>query len=294
MSDRILLMVDVSNQAYKAAATNPNLSSDGIFTGGLYGFICAIAKAIHQTSATDICLCEDRKPYIRSTLYPEYKSLRKNTKDPVLVERVNTTVEQIRKLCEVTGWPIWSIPTFESDDLIARAVIHYRHRYNKIIAMSNDSDLYQLFKYKHFEMYKGKKGIYTLEDFDEEWEGMNPELLPLALSLIGTHNEVEGVKGIGQKRAIQMLVWEGENECYKPEYNNYQIGNQWLDETIILHGDLIKRNLELIKLPHKDFPRDERMPLRVVKYEERQLQSFLSRYGIKMERWLGENFERVK
>ena len=126
-------------------------------------------------------------------------------------------------------------------------------------------------------MYKGKKGIYEREDFDFEWKGLPPEDLILALSLTGTHNEVEGIFGVGPVGAAHAL-------------KNPKV----FDALVEKHGDLIVRNKELIQLPHKDFPRDERMPLRGVKYEERQLQSFLSRYGIKMERWLGENFERVK
>ena len=277
MNNRILLCVDVSNQSYKAAATNPNLSCQGTFTGGLYGFICAIAKAIHQTGATNICLMEDRKPYIRSTLYPEYKAMRKTTKDPVLVERVNITVEQIRKLCEVTGWPIWSVPTFESDDLIARAVIHYRHRFKKIVAMSNDSDLYQLFQYKHFEMYKGKNGVYTREDFNFEWRGLPPEDLIMALALTGTHNEVEGIFGVGPVGAIHAM-------------KNLSVFTA-LDKK---HGELIARNKKLIELPHKDFPDSEQLPLPTRKYSERDMQTFLSRYGIKLERWISENFERIR
>ena len=272
---RKLVLVDVSNNAYKASASHPMLSSEGVFTGGLYGFICAVAKAIQVTGATNICLCEDRKPYIRSLAYPEYKSLRKDAKDPVLVEMVNTTVKQVRELCKVTGWPIWSVHGFESDDLIAHAVTNNRYRFEKITAMSNDSDLFQLFKYDCFEVYKGKAGIYDKGDFYKEFGHATPEDFVIMLSMAGTHNEVEGVKGVGLITAKKILEDAFKHaEFYKK------------------HSSMMERNVGLIRLPHKEFPRSEQMPLKG-EYNERELVRFCGRYGIKLERWMSENFERT-
>jgi 5'-3' exonuclease len=272
---RRLLLIDLSNQAYKAAASHPHLTNGDVFTGGLYGFICAVAKAIAVTGATSICLCEDRKPYIRSQTYPEYKSLRKNTKDPVLVEKVNTTVQQVRKLCEITGWPIWSIPTFESDDLVAHAVMFNRHRFEKIIAMSNDSDLYQLFEYKCFEVYKGKSGIYDKDDFLKDFPNIPPAYWVRMLAITGTHNEVAGVSGVGPATAMKIMNDPERSRAFHKE-----------------HASLIKRNIELITLPHKAFPKDAQLPPKGV-YNERALVRFCSQYSIQLQRWMGENFERT-
>lgn len=276
MRKRRLLLVDVSNIAYKSAAAHPNFTNGDVYTGGLYGFMCAVAKAINATGATDICLCEDRRPYHRSVAYPEYKQIRASNKDEVLVEKVKTTIEQVRKLCEVTGWPMWGVPGFESDDLVAHTVIQYRHRYEKIIAMSNDSDLYQLFNWKHFQLYKGKKGLYTHEDFAVEWKGLPAYKLVLALSMTGTHNEVAGIKGVGPVTAIHALTYP---QHFNDIYNS--------------HSALIERNKKLISLPHEDFPVFEQMPLTVCDYSERKLMNFCARYKIQLDRWMSENFENL-
>lgn len=271
-----LLCVDLSNQAYKASAAHPTLSSDGVFTGGLYGFMIAIAKAVGDTGATSIVLCTDSKPYRRTRLYPEYKLLRANTKDPVLAENANTTIAQVRELVKVVGWPIWSVPSFESDDLVAHTVIHYRHRYHNIIAMSNDSDLYQLFQWKHFQLYKGKKGLYTRNDYDKEW-GLPANQLVLALAMCGTHNEVEGIKGIGPVTARKMLL----NDPAKYRATRER------------HLAVIERNESLIKLPHPDFPTTAQLPPYTCEYDERALQRFCARYEIQLQRWQSENFEKL-
>jgi DNA polymerase-1 len=275
MKNKVLLCVDVSNIVYKSAAAHSTLSSDGVFTGGLYGFLMAIAKAVGDTGATKIVLCCDSKPYRRSLIYPEYKLLREDTKDPVLVGNAKTTIAQIRELVKVVGWPIWSIPTFESDDLIAHATIQYRHRYDQIIAMSNDSDLYQLFQWPRFALYKGKKGLYTRADYDKEW-GLPAHELYLALAMIGTHNCVSGISGIGMITAKKILADPVKYRAIREK-----------------HLEVLERNDRLIKLPYPDFPVDTKMPLPTCEYNERELLRFCSRYEISLQRWQCEAFEKI-
>lgn len=274
---RNLLCVDLSNAAYKAAATHLSLSSGRMFTGGLYGFMMAIAAAIRDTGATSIVLCTDSKPYRRSLLYPEYKRLRENTKDHDLADKVKETIRLIREFSKITGWPVWSVPGFESDDLIAHATIRYRNRYNNIVAMSNDSDLYQLFEFENFSLYKGKKGIFTHLDYYKEWGTVPPHELYLALAMIGTHNEVEGIKGIGPATAKKYL---NDGVAY---------------ETLRMkHRKVLERNEELIRLPHPAFDTKLRIPLHTDVYSERAVMRFCAKYDIQFQRWMGEAFEKLK
>ena len=275
-TDRVLICVDLSNAAYKAAAVNPGLTSGDTFTGGLYGFLIAVQKAISAVEATDIVICEDRKPYVRSQLYPAYKELRKTTRDPELYERAQETIGLIKQFIEVAGWPLWSVPGFESDDLIGHAVIKYRNRYKQVIAMSNDSDLYQLFKYPGFSIWKGKKGLYTKKSYEREWAGLSLEHLPTALALTGTHNDVEGVRGIGTVTAIGIV-----SHPFK------------LRKALEQHADIIKRNLELIRLPHKDLPKDLLIPDYTRHFVERDLLRFCGRYDINITRSMCTAFERI-
>lgn len=275
-SDRVLLAVDLSNQAYKAAASHPTLSSESTFTGGLYGFLGALQKAIVAVNATDLVICEDRKPYVRSQLYPAYKELRKTTRDPDLYEKAQQTIAMIKKLLEVTGWPLWAIQGYESDDLISHAAIKYRNRYSQVVAMSNDSDLYQLFKYPGFSIWKGKKGLYTKQNYEREWSGLPLEHLPTALALMGTHNEVEGVHGIGIVTAIGIV-----SHPYK------------LRQALEQHADIVERNLELIHLPHKTLPKETAVPDYTKHFVERDLLRFCGRYDINVTRDMCVAFERI-
>lgn len=277
MRERILLAVDTSNQVYKASAAHMTLSSEERFTGGLYGFIYAVQKAITACEATDIVLCMDTKPYHRSIPYPEYKSLRKDTADPELAENARETMPYIRHMAEVLGWPVWSLKGFESDDLIAYCNTQHRHRYAKIYAMSNDSDLFQLFKYSQFHVYKGTKGIYGRADFDKEFNFTNPSDIPRLLALTGTHNEVEGIYGIGPVNARKIV---GD----PAQYRNIRIK----------HADLIDRNIDLITLPHKLFPLDTPIPKISKKFNERAFVRFCGQYDINITQAACEAFGSLR
>lgn len=276
MNDRILLAVDLSNAAYKAAASHLSLTSGDTFTGGLYGFIVAMQKAIVAVGATDVVICEDRKPYVRSDLYPQYKALRVSNRDPELYEKAQVTIVLIKKLLAVVGWPLWALRGFESDDLISHAAIKYRNRYQRVIAVSNDSDLYQLFAYPGFAIWKGKKGIYTRERYEKEWAGLPIEHLPTALALMGTHNEVEGVRGIGIVTAISIV-----SHPFK------------LRAALEQHADIVRRNLELIRLPHRDLPKELAIPGYSRKFVERDLLRFCGRYDINISQGACDAFERI-
>lgn len=273
-----LLAVDLSNQLYKATAVNPTLSSaDGRhYTGGLYGFLMAMQKAIKLTDATAVVLCRDSKPYKRSAIYPEYKALRKTKRDPEHAERVELTQPLIRKLSEVVAWPIWGIDGYESDDLVAHAVSMHRHRFQHIYAMSNDSDLYQLFQYPNFSVYRGgKQGIYTRDSFDKEHAGLPATSVPLMLAMTGTHNEIEGIHGIGPATALKILASPAR-----------------LRDTMSKHRDVVDRNLGLIRLPYDDFPHDEPVPL-PGKFHYREFVRFCSYYDIQASQALCEALEQV-
>ncbi len=273
--EKHLLVVDLSNQLYRASAAYPSLSSSGVFTGGLYGVIEGLQKTIFETNCTHLIFCEDVKPYIREKQYPEYKSVRKSAKDEELVERKIVSEKLVKDLCKVLKWPIWGIQGFEYDDLLAHIATKYRHRFKTITAMSNDSDLYQLFKWPSFQISKGKKGIYTHSDYSVEW-GLSSRDLCLALAMTGTHNDVAGIPGIGEVTARKILR-----------------DPPRLREVLKDHGQLIERNLSLITLPHPDFPTDIAIPDLRHPFLERDFMKFCGRYDITVTKKMIEAFERL-
>jgi 5'-3' exonuclease len=273
---RVLLAIDLSNQAYKACHAHKELSSGDTFTGGLYGFIAAVTKAILAVSATDIVICKDSKPYIRSKSYPEYKSIRKRSANAELSKDVDVSLKLIQGVAETLGWAIWAVPGFESDDLIAHAVYRYRNRFGAIYAMSNDTDLYQLFHVKAFGgIYRGKLGLYDRKAYDEEW-GLSTEQLVTCLAMMGTHNDIAGIDGIGPVNARKIIA--------TPHIFRHMM---------TIHGETVRRNQALIRLPHPELPQETPMPFFSGPFDRRALYRALGRYEIQCTSAMEKAFSQI-
>lgn len=282
MTERRLLAVDLSNQTYRQAAAHQGLTSGKFFTGGLYGFLVAIAGAITRHGVTDIVLCQDMRPYVRSLLYPEYKALRQGKQDPVLRELQHETMDLVLVMADELGLPVWGVPGFESDDLIAHCVRRYGWRFAQVIGMSNDADLKQLLDHPRFALMSGGKSDALHEGGDyaigEGGQVLTPAEYVDMLCLTGTHNEVGGLDGVGPVRGAAIVKdpvkWRA---------------------VLAQHMGMIARNRELIQLPHKQLERDGPvvLPRATKPFDVRMLYRFAGRYDIDVTPRMAEAFEMV-
>lgn len=272
---RVLLAVDLSYQTYRAAAAHPMLTCGRTFTGGVYGFLATLAKQIRETKATDVVICRDVKPYKRSEVYPEYKQLRKKNADDELLKAFNQSLVLVNEVIDVMGFPTMEAPGFESDDCIGWLVHRHRHRFSMIYASSNDSDLYQLFWWPHFKVLR--KDINDVMDLEllTSSLGMSPAEFMLASALQGTHNDIAGIPGVGPKTAYKAVRDPSLMRAHREK-----------------HGALIERNLQLIKLPHAEFP-SLGLPTSTGRFDERALYRWCGRYDIDVTHSMLNSFEGV-
>lgn len=273
----VLLAVDLSYQVYRASAAHPMLTSRRVFTGGLYGFLTTLAKTIRETQAERVVFCQDRKPYVRSIAYPDYKMLRKKNADDELLMMHKQSMKLVLDLLEVLGLPVWGVDGFESDDLIGHVVSQHRSRFDRIYAASNDSDLFQLLWCDHFFIYKDSIANLITAASLKKQHGLSPSEFMLSAALQGTHNDIEGIPGVGPVRA--------KNAVADPALlRQYQ--DKW--------GPLIARNLALIKLPHPEFPWDTRIPRAEKSYSAQALYRFCGRYDIDVTKSMLDAFDQLR
>lgn len=271
---RVLLCIDMSYQCYRAAASHPMLTSRRVFTGGLYGFWTTFGKIARETQATDVAFCQDVKPYKRSLAYPQYKQLRKKAADDDLLMMFSQSMKLILESMEESGLRVWGLPGYESDDLIGHCVMKYRHRFDRIYAASNDSDLWQLLWADSFRIYtKDIANIISLKTLDAM--GITPEQHKLMVALMGSHNDVEGIAGVGEKRALAAVKDPALLRGYREK-----------------HGEMIDRNLELIQLPYDGFPRSASIPHHEG-FNKRALYRFLGQYDIEITGSMSSAFDQI-
>lgn len=273
---RVLLIADLSYQIYRASAAHANLTSEGRFTGGLYGFMQSFGKAARETGATRAAFCLDVKPYVRSKAYPEYKQVRKKASDPALRERFLESEPYVHALLRRLGHEPVGVPGFESDDVIAHFALSLRHRFDEIYAMANDSDLYQLLWVPNFAVYK--------DSISNAVRGATlrcPQKLPvspsdymLATALMGTHNDIAGIAGIGEGRAFAAVRDAAKLRKLRGD-----------------HAAVVDRNLALIKLPHDEFPGANLPPPPAFRAQD--LYAELGRYDIETTAAMVSAFEAV-
>jgi len=253
------------------------LTSRRTFTGGLYGFLTTLAKTIRETRANQIVICQDRKPYLRSATYPDYKQLRKKNADDELLLMYSQSMKLVLDAIEVIGLPLWGVDGFESDDLIGHCVAQRRSRYDCIYAASNDSDLFQLLGCDRFFIYRDSiaklvTGASLMKD-----KGLTPEQFMLATALQGTHNDIEGIPGVGEVRAAKAAK---DPALLRP------LREKW--------GPMIDRNLGLIKLPHPQFPWKETPPSLSRSFSAQALYRFCGRYDIDVTKAMLDSFEQIQ
>lgn len=281
--NRRLLLVDLSNQVYKATSSHQGLTSGDVFTGGLFGFIVGLASAIKELRINHVVVAMDSPPYRRSIDYPDYKKLRKKKEkteqDELMLMAFRQSMKLAQEFCGVANIPTWRLEGFEFDDLCAHAVRKYGRRYDRIIGWTNDSDLYQLFDCRNFFIYKGKKqgGLYGRKEFDQEFPGLLPQDIPLFLAMTGTHNDIAGIDRVGPKSAMRALKEPGYMRTLREA-----------------HGHIIDRNLPLIKLPHPGFPFDLDLPPPGRGYQPRELYRFCSRYDIEVTKFIIDALEAAQ
>lgn len=275
--ERVLLCVDLSYQVYRASAAHPMLTSRRTFTGGLYGFLQTFAKTVRETKATHVAFCQDRKPYLRSLDYPDYKRLRKANADEELLKMYKQSMSLVIDILEGAGMVIWGEDGFESDDMTAHCVMKYRHRFDRIYAASNDSDLFQLLWADNFYIYtKSIHDVWTRAGVMKE-HGLTPDQFMLVTAMTGTHNDIAGITGVGPKTA-------------KKAIEDPALMRKWRDS----HGAIIDRNLGLIKLPHPKFPGQLALPETTHRFSDRELYKSLGRYDIDVTSSMINAFEQIQ
>lgn len=275
---KTLLAVDLSYQVYRATAAHPMLTSRRIFTGGLYGFFVTFAKIARETRATSVAFCQDVKPYRRSLIYPEYKQLRTKNRDEDLLRMYKQSMRLVLEVLEECGLQPWGIEGFESDDLIGHCVMKYRHRFSRLYAASNDSDLWQLLRYPNFHIYrKSLADVVTPASLNDAFgQPITPDEHMLMTALTGTHNDIAGIDGVGTVTALKAI-------------RDPSLMRKLRER----HGELIDRNLALIKLPHPEFPRAAPLPVHG-KFSPRTLIRALGRYDVDVTASMVSAFEALE
>ncbi|MDR2527871.1 MAG: DNA polymerase I [Synergistaceae bacterium] len=201
-----VLIIDGHGLAFRAFYAVPPLSApDGAPTNVVLGFMNMLLKVEESVTPNACAVVFDAPgPTFRHELYGEYKAQRKPTPDDFREQ-----LPLLRELLTTLGYPVFSEPGVEADDVIASMALAAAREGREAVIVSSDKDLFQVLG-PGVKMLRPVKGITSLKEYDEkiftEEFGFPPSSMADYLALLGDASDnVPGVAGIGEKTALQLI-----------------------------------------------------------------------------------------
>ncbi len=189
-------------RSYYAFIRNPLKTSSGLNTSAVFGFISTIKKLFKKFQPKFIAGVFDAGgETVRHKIFEEYKAQR-----PESPKDLEWQTPIIKKLCSAYGMKVFEIPGYEADDVIASLAVKLSEKGFNVYIVSSDKDLLQLVSNKIFMYDPYRDLVYTREKVIERY-GLPPEKISDFLALAGDAiDNIPGVKGIGEKRAMEILL----------------------------------------------------------------------------------------
>ena len=170
-------------------------------------FFCR--KAIKDFGLKACVLCFDSKFSLRRTIYPEYKSKRREKPLPdaerFVVDCVKDAATILRCNSHLLGFQQCVAFGYEADDCIAVHVNYLTPRVRRIIILSSDQDLYQCVNGNVWVARPVGGALIDALGVIEEF-GVSPDKVAEFKALAGCKSDdVPGIAGIGEKYATDYL-----------------------------------------------------------------------------------------
>lgn len=147
-------------------------------------------------------ICCDVGKSFRKDLAPTYKAQRPAHEAPLYHQ-----IDRAKKLLEADGFPVWGVPGFEADDIIASATARALATPDLgVTIISADKDLLQLVGPRVRVMTPRDQTVLDQEAIVTKY-GVRPDQVRDYLTLCGDASDnIKGVPGIGPKTAMAMLA----------------------------------------------------------------------------------------
>jgi DNA polymerase-1 len=198
-------------RAFFALITRPLRTNRGENTSAAWGVTNFLFRMLDKYRPDYVVWVNDAGDSFRTEAYPEYKSTREKLDDELQAD-FDTAVERIRELLAAFRIPLVEVEHYEADDVIGTLALKAADAGLQAVIVSGDKDFYQLIRPGVTLLNPGRGGPagvdetwVTLENAHERL-GVPPSQVTDFLALVGDSSDnVPGVKGIGEKGAVQLL-----------------------------------------------------------------------------------------
>lgn len=272
-------------RAYYALFRNPRVTSKGLNTSAIFGFINTLDDLLKKESPTHLAVCFDPPggQTFRHEMFPDYKA--KREKQP---EDITIAIPYIKKVLKAMCIPVVELPQYEADDVIGSLAHQAAAEGYTTYMMTPDKDYGQLVTDNVFMYRPALKGqgfeVRGPQQICERYGIDSPGQVIDLLALEGdVSDNIPGCPGVGEKTAVKLIMQFGSVENMLDHVDEIKGA---LKEKVRDNRDLILLSKDLatirtdLKLPvgPDDLRRCEPdyQALREV-YEELEFKSFLLR-----------------
>jgi DNA polymerase-1 len=203
-------------RAFFALLTRPLRTSRGENTSAAWGVVNFLLRLESKYRPDYLVWVLDAGDSFRTARYPEYKSTRQKLGLELQAD-FDRAIEQVGELLSAFRVPVVLVPGYEADDVIGTVARRESAAGRQVVIVSGDKDFYQLIGPRIALLNPGRGGPAGVEEqwVDEsnasERLGVPPARVADYLALVGdTSDNVPGVRGIGEKGAVQLLEQFGD------------------------------------------------------------------------------------
>ena len=203
-----LVIIDGKSVFYRGYyAMGALATSEGVPTGGIYGFAAIAMEIVRQLDPTKVVVAWDAKSSVskRRKIYADYKAGRTKPGDDFYAQ-----IPYLEDLVKALGWDFVECEDYEADDIIGTLALQADEEgdYDTFI-VSSDLDMLQIVD-DNTRMYRILKGFTQLEELDvaavEAKYGIKKsQFLDLKALKGDASDNIPGVPGIGEKTAVKLL-----------------------------------------------------------------------------------------
>jgi len=193
-------------RSYYAFIKNPRITSKGMNTSAIFGFLLTLEEVLQKQRPTHIAVVFDTpEPTFRHKMYSEYKANRDETP-----EDIKKAVPYIKRLIGAYRIPVIDCPGFEADDVIGTLAKQAYQKDFVTYMMTPDKDFAQLVSDRVFMFKPSRSGnesvVWGVEEVKREFSVNDPEQVIDVLALMGdSADNIPGAPGIGPKTAMKLI-----------------------------------------------------------------------------------------
>lgn len=204
--EKKFIIIDANALLHRSFHALPPLATKkGQLINAVYGFTSVLLKVFKEFKPAYMAVAYDmKKKTFRHEKYKEYKAKR--------VAAPDEFYEQIplsKKVLDVFDIPVLEKAGFEADDIIGTVAENNRKEKIHTTIVTGDKDAFQLIN-NYTKVYTLRKGMSDTVTYDseavEERYGLKPNQMIDLKALAGDPSDnISGIKGIGEKGAINLL-----------------------------------------------------------------------------------------